>query len=123
MLTPCATPEHTASLTPNWRRALASGSLTMGSGTTLTKLVSTTAVWDPGSIIANGSQSTTVTVTGAAVGDAVFVDNPYAQLDNNSLAISAYVTAADTVTVRLFNNDTVSVDPASRTIRVTVLKF
>lgn len=80
-----------------------------------------TKTHDFGSISHGDEEETTITVTGAAVGDAVFVGAPSAI--EASLNWCAYVSAADTVTLRVQNVDSSgSIDPASATWRVTVLK-
>lgn len=77
--------------------------------------------WDPPSVTIGSATSTTLTVTGAAMGDAVAV--------SFSLAVPAgcilvgYVTAADTVTVTLYNPAGGGTqDLASGTLRVKVFK-
>lgn len=90
---------------------------------TLTNLgfLTATKTHDFGSITQGDEETTTITVTGAAVGDAVFVGAPSAIEAN--LNWCAYVSAADTVTLRLQNvASSGSIDPASATWRVTVLK-
>jgi hypothetical protein len=76
------------------------------------------ASWDPGSIAVGAETSTTVTVTGAQLGD--FVLASYS-IDIQELTISASVSAADTVEVVLANNTSASVDLASGTVYVLVL--
>lgn len=75
--------------------------------------------YDPGSINANSTIATpkTVTVTGAAVGDAVSVGFSQA---NNAILWSAQVTSADTVTVQMYNTSGSAVDMASGLLTVTV---
>jgi len=76
-------------------------------------------VWDPASIPALGTASTTVTVSGAALGD--FVERSFS-LSLQNLLLFADVTAANTVTVTLFNPTTAAVDLDSGTLRILVLK-
>jgi hypothetical protein len=76
------------------------------------------ATYDPPSISAGASATTTVTVTGAIMGQYAI-----ASFSNSlaSLTLTAYVSAANTVTC-VFHNPTGSpVDLASGTLRVTVL--
>jgi hypothetical protein len=70
---------------------------------------------------ANSSSDQTVTVTGAAIGDIVElgVDNA-ATLTNSSY--TAWVSAANTVTIRFNNYSTGTQDPASGTFKVKVVK-
>jgi len=69
-----------------------------------------------------GQSDLTITVTGAADGDIVTLGVVNALRSVTGVRYMAWVSAADTVTVR-FNNDTVSsVDPASATFKVSVQK-
>jgi len=80
-----------------------------------------TKTHDFGSIAHGAQEETTITVTGAAVGDAVFVGPP-ASIEAD-LSWGAYVSAADTVTLRVHNvASSGNINPASATWRVTVLK-
>lgn len=70
-------------------------------------------VYDPPSIAAGASTSTTVTVTGAILGQpaqAAF------SLDTAGVMLGAVVSAADTVTVTLLNPTSGAVDLASGTL-------
>jgi hypothetical protein len=98
------------------------GAIQVGStGTLVTSILSATATLDFGSIGSNGTETLTITVTGAVAGDSVFLGCP-AGLDAG-LVFCASVTAADTVTVRMHNSSGGSVDPASGTFRATVIRF
>jgi hypothetical protein len=98
------------------------GAIQVGStGTLVTSILSATATLDFGSISSNGTETLTITVTGAVAGDSVFLGCP-AGLDAG-LVFCASVTAADTVTVRMHNSSGGSVDPASGTFRATVIRF
>lgn len=71
--------------------------------------------------IANGAQeTTTVTVTGAALGDYI----PFVSLsiDHGGLDLSAYVSAVDTATVVAANNSGGAIDLASATLSVRGFK-
>lgn len=76
-----------------------------------------TATWDPASCSAGSSVSTTVTLVGSVVGDAVD-----ASFSNSlqGMVLTAYVSAAGTVTAVLFNPTGSPIDLASGTLRVTV---
>lgn len=77
------------------------------------------ATWDPPSI-ANGAQSsTTVSVTRADLGDQVRVSH---SISLAGLTSTAYVSAANTVTVVLANTTGGAVDLASHTVSVEVIK-
>lgn len=91
------------------------------SGTACTKLLSATAALDFGSINAAASADLTITVTGAAVGDAVHLGLPAAP--TAGIVFNAFVSAADTVTVRATNITAAPVDPVSATYRAVVSGF
>ena len=79
--------------------------------------------WDPPSVPAQaagvpGTTTTTVTLTGAVLGD--FVVAAFS-LPLNGLRMVAEVTAADTVTVTLINTTAAAIDLASGTIKVRKL--
>lgn len=82
-----------------------------------TSVVDATA--DPPSLAAGARVSATVTVPGAKVGD--FAIASFSALTAD-VALSAAVTAADTVTVWFVNNGAGTVDLASGTLRVLVEK-
>lgn len=79
-----------------------------------------TATLDFASIAAGAVGTLTATVTGAATGDFVIVAPP----GNLSagLVVSAFVSAANTVTIRIVNGTASAIDPASATWGVAVLK-
>lgn len=87
---------------------------------TLAKTLTNTATLDFGNTLAQTSADLTITVTGAAVGDAVSLGIPAA--DANS-CYTAYVSATNTVTVRFNNYSAGAIDPASGTFRVSVIKY
>ena len=60
-----------------------------------------TVAWDPGEILDGNEEAKELTVAGAALGDFVHVS---AILDTIDLALTAQVTAANTVTMLLLNN-------------------
>ena len=74
--------------------------------------------YDAGSIADGDEEVGEVTVTGAALGDFVLASF---SLDVADLAITAAVTAANTVTYQLLNNTGGAIDLASGTVRVRVL--
>lgn len=85
----------------------------------LEKALTGSATYDPASIAVGGSVSTTVTVTGAAVGD-----HAVASFSNSlqGLSLTAYVSATDTVTCVFSNNTAGAVDLASGTLRAKVVR-
>lgn len=76
---------------------------------------------DPASIATVTRAGTAVTVTGAEVGDTV-IANPPATLEAGLLFVGAEVTAADEVTVYLYNHTGGAVDGAAISWVITVLK-
>lgn len=79
-----------------------------------------TATLDFASIATTASADLTITVTGAAVGDAVAIGLPAAPAAG--LVFFGFVSAADTVTIRAMNITGTGVDAASGTYRATVFK-
>jgi hypothetical protein len=77
------------------------------------------ATWDPASKATTLQDTTTVTVVGAALGDVVEVSF---SLDLQGQTLSGYVSAADTVTVVLFNSTAGTLNLASGTVSVRVKK-
>jgi hypothetical protein len=79
-----------------------------------------TLAHDFGSISAGSSLTTTLTVTGAAVGDpvAVSIDQP-----NTDLVYTVWVSATNTVTIKASNYTGSAVDPVSTTFQVIVLPY
>jgi len=74
-----------------------------------------------GSLAANASETTTVTVTGAELGD--FVEDVSLSVDTAGADLRAWVSATNTVSVRLLNDTaTDPLDLASGTLRVRVRK-
>lgn len=101
------------------------GRIKRGDGTNVWSALTTeseitgTGTIDYGSIAAGAVGTGTVTVTGAVVGDAVAVGVP--STFNTGLLAFGFVSAADTVTIRVFNGTGSPVDPASGTFRATVI--
>lgn len=101
--------------------ALTAGSLNLG-GATVTDILSASFTWDPGTISAGAVATTTVAVTGAAVGDVVTLAEVW-RATRQDCVMFAYVSAADTVTVGIYNPTGGNINMTSRTGRVVVHKF
>lgn len=84
-------------------------------------ILTATATLNFPSIPSNSVAVLTMTVTGANAGDAVFVGAP-ATLEAHLIAFG-FVSAANTVTIRLHNGSGGAVDPASATFRATVFNY
>jgi len=76
--------------------------------------------WNPGNLVDGaGETSSGITVTGAAFGDFVIVAAPY---DLQGITCTAYVSAANTVKIRLQNETGGVIDLASGSYKVRVLQ-
>ena len=81
-------------------------------------VLSGSATFDPASLADGAGETTTVTVTGAALGDFAMASF---SLTTSGLTITAWVSAADTVSVRIQNETGAGpVDIASGTLRCRV---
>ena len=78
------------------------------------------AVYDPPSLADAAGVTTTVTVTGAALGD--YVEAVSFDKDLQGITLTAYVSAANTVSVRFQNESGGVLDLASGTLRARVRK-
>jgi len=90
------------------------GALVVGSANTVYKIDFGTTSLNPASIPATTRAGTTFTLTGAAVTDAIVL-NPPADLNDDLIFVGATVTAADTVTVYLYNPTAGAIDDSART--------
>lgn len=90
-----------------------------GDGSTITKLLSGSASLNFGSIDAAAQDDLTITVTGAAVGDEVALALPAAPAAG--IVFNAFVSAANTVTIRASNITATAVDPDAATYGVIVI--
>ncbi len=91
------------------------------SGTAIAGVFSATATLNFPSISSNGTESLTMTVTGATTGSSVCLSAPSTL--EAGLIFSGFVSAANTVTIRIHNTAGSAVDPASATWRATVITF
>jgi hypothetical protein len=90
------------------------GALQVGTGEMVYKIDFGTASVDPASIAATTRSSVTFTLTGAATTDIIIV-NPPADLNDDLIFAGASVTAADTVTIYLYNPTASGINESSRT--------
>jgi hypothetical protein len=84
----------------------------------LSKVFSCTATWDAPSAATGGDELDTISCPGVALGDIVL--GVSLGVSAAGLAVSAYVSAADVVTVHVANNTGGAVDLASTTVRVLI---
>lgn len=78
------------------------------------------ATYDPPNLADGAGVTTTVTATGAALGD--FVESVSFSLDLQGISLTAWVSAANTVSVRFQNESGGALDLGSGTLRVAVVK-
>ncbi len=98
--------------------------LNVGTGTTISQILSGSASLDFGSIAAGAEATLTVTVTGAATTNTPSVSLGFsAALEDGIVVKQAWVSAANTVSVRVRNETAGSIDPAAVTVRATVISF
>ena len=95
--------------------------LSLAAGGKIVDVLHATAVIDFGSIAANISLDSDVTIAGARENDICIVAPPYAP--DAEIQFTAFVESANTVTVRAGNNSAGAVNPASGTYRIMVYKF
>jgi hypothetical protein len=85
----------------------------------LPRVLVASATYDPPNLVDGAGVSTTLTVTGAALGDFVLASF---SLDLLGITLTGYVSAANTVTLRFQNESGGVLDLASGTLRVLVVK-
>lgn len=88
----------------------------------LAKTLTATAALNFPNTAAQTSSDLTIALAGAADGDVVALGVPIAALNADS-DYSAFVSAANVVTVRFNNYSAGAIDPASGTFRVSILKY
>ena len=94
-----------------------------GTRHTLAKTLTATAALNFPSTAPQDISDLTITVTGAATGDVVALGVPSGSVLIGGGVYTAWVSAANTVTVRFNNTDDATGDPASGTFRVSVFKY
>lgn len=80
-----------------------------------------TATLNAASLVDGAGETDTVTVPGVALGDIVL--GVSFGVDQAGVIVSAYVSAANTVSLRVQNESTATVDLASTTIRLVVARL
>lgn len=85
------------------------------------KVIKATATgYNVPSLVDGGGNTQSVTVVGAKVGD--FVRIAFG-VDLQGMTVTAYVSAADTVTIRVQNESTATVDLAATDVKIVVEGF
>ena len=92
---------------------LITGTARVGGGTVIKKITAATVSVDPGSISATSTGAVTITVTGAAAGDIVVFQPP--ALNDDLVFSGANVTAANTVTLYIYNPTGDAIDDTAKT--------
>ena len=96
----------------------------VGSGTAVAAILTGTAVVDFGSIAVGSISTGSLTVTGAAVGDPVFIAAEPTGGATDYVFYYAYVATANNVRVVAHNqHPTLAQNPSSQTLRAVVFKF
>jgi hypothetical protein len=90
------------------------GALQIGTNDTVYGIEFGTVAIDPANLNATTRGATTFTLTGAATTDIIIV-NPPADLNDDLIFAGAAVTAADTVTIYIYNPTAGAIDQASAT--------
>jgi hypothetical protein len=88
---------------------------------TLAKTLTTTTTLDFPNTNGGSQSDLTVSLTGATVGDVVMLGVPVGSASDG--VFFAFVSSADTVTVRFLNHKGTAIDPASGTFRVSIIKY
>lgn len=94
--------------------------LLIGTGSALSRAQVASEVYDMASLANATAVQEAVTVSGASVGDPCFAG--YSTLTSAAILVSCNVTAVNTATVTFYNVSGGAVDPASGTLRVTVIE-
>lgn len=102
--------------------AAATTSIAVGGGTAITKVVRGSIAVDPASMLTLTASVATLTITGAVAGDTVVITPGTAGFTAGILIGAAYVSAADTVKVDLFNATAGTVDNASLSCFYTLIR-
>jgi len=89
-------------------------------GAQIAPVLRASATWNPANIVDTAVTSTTITVTGAEVGDVALASHD--QIGANDVLVSAHVQAADTVRVVIHNKTGGDLNIASGTLYVTLFK-
>lgn len=122
--TPTAGTTGTTARTAAERMRISSSGVTIGSGgAAISKVLTATATLDFADTAPQATTDLTITVTGAVDGNVVVMGIVNASQPAGACDFRAWVSAADTVTIRFTNNNIVgNINPASGTFRATVIQ-
>lgn len=95
--------------------------LAIAGGAPITRILSGTATWNPGTVLHSGTASTTFGVTNAIVGNPVFAG--FSSITEGGWHISGTVTGAGDVNVTISNFTGGPKTPGSGTVRAVVVQF
>lgn len=113
---------HTTTASSNRAYRNLLGSTTVDTTLFTPDVIVATATYDPPSLADGASASTTLTATGAAVGDFVEVNHSSVETNGGSWILHGFVSAADTVRVTIMNRTGGTVDLGSGTLRARVVR-
>ncbi len=100
----------------------AGAALKIAGGTSIVGHLSATATWDPANLAADGNAtSTTITVTGCAVGDPAFASHP--GIGTNDALLTAHVESTNTIRLVLMNKTGGALDVATGTARASCWQY
>lgn len=111
--------QETAAFNTTYSNNVAAGTVALAAGSTRDGYLRGSATYDPPSLADAAGTTTTVTVTGAVLGDTAVASF---SLDTQGITITAWVSAANTVSVRFQNESGGVLDIASGTLRCSVFK-
>jgi hypothetical protein len=86
------------------------------------KLITGTVTVASASIASGAIDATSVTITGAAVGDGVIMNPPSGGMTAGLVLSDARVSTANTVVVRRFNSASGTVEPAAATYNYIIIR-
>lgn len=95
------------------------GGLALSDTDLFTAVFNGTGTIDPASLVDGAGATVTITVTGAAFGDYAMFAAPY---DLQGILATPYISAANTVSVRLQNETGATIDLASGTWKAKALR-
>lgn len=94
-----------------------------GTQYTLAKTLTNTATLDFPSVASLGTQTLTITLTGAVDGDIVSIGIPSAAKTTGLIYGTPWVSSANTVSIEVYNSTVGAIDPASGTFRASVTRY